>query len=98
MATPNFTVGPRVAHNIIYIDAGTTYSGAGHPVTGFTWRSVCFSRAKWFPGRLGGMLGLRGPELLDHLLNLSHYKRGIRLVGNKGHVFSPFNNLMGAVG
>lgn len=33
MATPNFTADPRVAHIIIYMDADTTYSGAGHPVT-----------------------------------------------------------------
>ncbi|RYG70387.1 phytanoyl-CoA dioxygenase family protein [bacterium] len=33
MATPNFTDDPRVAHAIIYMDAGTLFSGKPHPVT-----------------------------------------------------------------
>ena len=32
-ATPNLTDEPRVAHAIIYMDDGTRYSGAPHPVT-----------------------------------------------------------------
>jgi ectoine hydroxylase-related dioxygenase (phytanoyl-CoA dioxygenase family) len=32
-ATPNRTDDPRIAHVAIYIDADTTYSGAGHVVT-----------------------------------------------------------------
>ena len=32
-ATPNLTDDPRIAHVAIYIDADTTYSGAGHVVT-----------------------------------------------------------------
>lgn len=33
MATPNDTDDPRVAHIVIFMDAGTTYNGAGHVVT-----------------------------------------------------------------
>ena len=33
MATPNVSDSPRVAHIVIFMDAGTTYSGAGHIVT-----------------------------------------------------------------
>lgn len=33
MATPNFTDDPRVAHIIIFMEAGTTYSGKPHVVT-----------------------------------------------------------------
>lgn len=33
MATPNLTDDPRVAHVIIYMDEGTTYTGAPHVVT-----------------------------------------------------------------
>jgi ectoine hydroxylase-related dioxygenase (phytanoyl-CoA dioxygenase family) len=33
MATPNLTDDPRVAHIVIYMDAGTVYSGRGHVVT-----------------------------------------------------------------
>ncbi|MGV3618755.1 MAG: phytanoyl-CoA dioxygenase family protein [Fimbriimonas sp.] len=33
MATPNLTDSPRVAHVVIFMDAGATYSGAGHIVT-----------------------------------------------------------------
>jgi hypothetical protein len=33
MATPNMTDDPRVAHVVIYMDAGTTYAGRGHVVT-----------------------------------------------------------------
>lgn len=33
MATPNFTDDPRVAHVVIFIDEGTTYRKANHPVT-----------------------------------------------------------------
>ena len=32
-ATPNLTDDPRIAHVAIYIDADTTYTGAGHVVT-----------------------------------------------------------------
>ncbi len=32
-ATPNLTDDPRIAHVAIYIDAGTTYTGAPHVVT-----------------------------------------------------------------
>jgi ectoine hydroxylase-related dioxygenase (phytanoyl-CoA dioxygenase family) len=32
-ATPNLTDDPRIAHVVIYIDAATTYTGAGHVVT-----------------------------------------------------------------
>jgi phytanoyl-CoA hydroxylase len=32
-ATPNLTNEPRVAHAIIYMDDGTCYNGAAHPVT-----------------------------------------------------------------
>ena len=33
MATPNVTDDPRVAHVVIYMDAGTTYVKKGHIVT-----------------------------------------------------------------
>jgi ectoine hydroxylase-related dioxygenase (phytanoyl-CoA dioxygenase family) len=33
MATPNLTDEPRVAHAVIFMDAGTRFSGAEHPVT-----------------------------------------------------------------
>lgn len=33
MATPNMTDDPRVAHVVIFMDAGTTFNGAGHVVT-----------------------------------------------------------------
>lgn len=33
MATPNLADSPRVAHVVIFMDAGTTYNGAGHVVT-----------------------------------------------------------------
>lgn len=33
MATPNFTDHPRVAHVVIFMDADTKFSGAGHVVT-----------------------------------------------------------------